>query len=109
MYTNAQLSEVMKNAWAIFRLRREHADDWQIAAKPQNFSFSYALKTAWGNCKKEFAKAAALAALNAEDKAKLDALLDARENTKYLPSHMSASRAKLEIDENIKALVGFYI
>lgn len=109
MYTNAQLSEVMKKAWVIFRLRRERADDWQIAANPQNFSFSYALKTAWGNCKIEFAKAAALAALNDEDKAKLADLLDARENTKYLPSHMSASRAKNEINDTIKALVGFYI
>lgn len=53
-------------------------------------------------------QAAIIAALTPDQKEQLDRLLQARINTQYLPFGMSQSRAVNEIDESIKALVGFY-
>lgn len=103
------LSEVMKSAWSVYRARRAGLADWQIARRPDVYSFSAALKLAWEKAKKEIAKNASLESLSESQKEKLSSLMKAREDLQYLPFHMNAARRRDAIDAEIKALVGFII
>ncbi|AKF13605.1 hypothetical protein PHIN3_342 [Sinorhizobium phage phiN3] len=109
MYSKEQLSEVMKAAWAFYRARREGYGVRQIAARPAEFSFATALKTAWRKFKTAAANQARFDALPEDQKKVVAALIQAYEDAVYLPAHMSMSRRREEISQKINQMCGFYL
>lgn len=102
-------SEIMRDAWAMWREKRARYAAWQFERGIHDGSFSTCLRTAWAKAKR--------ARDNAERRAKVERILSgpkgltliemqrALEAVDYLPSHMNASRRRASITAQIEALI----